>query len=189
MEPACVSPFVSGGCAVSEPFLSVAVSFLSASQWPRAPASSAGIAVSAFPCAPCDWSTPSAPHSFSSPLFFGLLKRASLQAPVAQPPSMPAQQGMEHECAADRTIIGMALDKSATVKSAAKMARKRGRVWLDATGKGELSLFHFETIETVDWSELCHIVLSEGKKKKARAGDGSVSTSGDPGLKENPAII
>jgi hypothetical protein len=86
---------------------------------------------------PCASLASPMPQSFSSSFFFRVLNRAPLQAPVAQPPSAPAQQGIEQECAAERTANGMALDKSASVRSAAERVRKRGRVWRDAKSKGE----------------------------------------------------
>lgn len=129
IKPDCFSPDASGGCTFRDSFLSGTASFLSVSQWPDSSRATAGTMMCALFAGACASLSSSAPQSFSPSVFFGLLNRAPLQAPVAQLPSTPAQQGMEHECEADRTESGTALDKSARVKSAAKIARKGGRVW------------------------------------------------------------
>ncbi|MBD0371205.1 MAG: hypothetical protein ICV60_10250 [Pyrinomonadaceae bacterium] len=86
-----------------------------------------------------------------------------MQAPVAQPPSAPAQQGMEQECAFDRTVNGTTLDKIAIARSAAERARTRGREWKGTARKGEIQTSS-ETIETPsDRSGLCHTTRNEGK--------------------------
>ena len=98
-----------------------------------------GVFFSLFFEAASDLKASSEPQSFSTASsFFGLLKIAPWHAPVAQPPSTPAQQGMEQECEDERTASGSALDKMASVKSAAESARTRGRVWEGRRSKGEI---------------------------------------------------
>jgi hypothetical protein len=139
----CFALDASGACALPVSFvfdvLSLAGSFLYVSQCSdSAGASAGGIACDCF-AAPCAWPMSLAPQSFSSLVFFGFLNRAPLQAPVEQPPSTPAQQGIEQECEADRAAKGIAPDNSASVKSAAEKARKKGRAWIGTALKGEAS--------------------------------------------------